>query len=73
MESSFEKIMCREINEMSIGSPLGPTMVNILVNFYEQVLFAHIKMFLLNFYLRYAEPRSVCLIVRLALANFIKR
>lgn len=47
VEFSIGKIMCRKISGTSIGSPLGWTMANILVYFYEQDLFSRIKMFLL--------------------------
>ena len=39
VEFSFNNIMYKQIDGISMGSPLGPALANIFVGFYEQQLF----------------------------------
>ena len=43
VEFSFNNIMYRQIDEVAMGSPLGPALANIFVGYYESKLFNKIS------------------------------
>ena len=43
VEFSFNNIMYRQIDEVAMGSPLGPALTNIFVGYYESKLFNEIS------------------------------
>ena len=43
VEFSFDNIMCRQVDGISMGSALGPTMAGIFVGFHEVDLFSKYK------------------------------
>ena len=57
VEFSFNNIMYRQIDGVAMGSPLGPSLANIFVGFYERRLFQMVK--LPNIYLRYVDDTFV--------------
>lgn len=50
-EFNFNKIMYRQIDGLAMGSPLGPTIANILVfdGFFEQALLLRIPSIMLDY------------------------
>lgn len=50
-EFNFNKIMYRQIDGLAMGSPLGPTIANILVfdGFFEQALLLRIASIMLDY------------------------
>lgn len=53
VEFSFEDIMYAQINRVSMGSPLGPSLANIFVGYYDGLLFE--KCWKSYVYLRYID------------------
>ena len=68
VEYSFNNIMYRQIDGVSMGSPLGPALANIVVGYYETKLFNEISKPIV--YCRYVDHTFLFFTKKLTSKNF---
>ena len=68
VEFSFNNIMYRQIDGVSMGSPLGPALANIVVGYYESKLFNEISKPIV--YCRYVDHTFLFFTKKLTSKNF---